>query len=527
MARDLAVGLSLATWWFIGAWSDLLPFLYISDRFPIGALPCWNDFLAVVLNVTLLGGLFALLRRAGRTLSGTALAAADWLFLASFVVPANTVRNHFHTPVERVWERLPANLSLVLAALAALTALGVMARWRRQIVRGMSTALVIAFPLVPMTFAQAGWALSQAGSRLRCDAAGPLAPRLSASPPARVLWLVYDELEQHAVFDGRPPDLQMPAFDRLRREGFHATAALPPGDRTERTIPAVLTGLPVLDSALVGRNELRVTLASSGEPAIWNGDQTLFARARALGLNTAAAGFFLPYCALLGDVLTDCAWQPCTTCGRMVGAFGQGVLESMRNQASELGPFYSRRRHLAAYIALQDAARSLATDPAIGFGLLHLPVPHEPPIYDRRRGAFSLRRPPGAGYYDNLALADRSLGELRRAMEAAGTWVGTTLFVFGDHGRRAEGNRIEHPAVPFIAKLAGQAAPVRYEASFNLVLVHDLTLAILAGEISTTDQVLRWLDANRHQWPVDRVAFRVGRGASGVPDVQHRAGPRP
>jgi hypothetical protein len=515
VGRDLAVGLSLATLWFIGAWSDLLPFLYISDRFPIGALPCWNDFLAVVLNVTVLGGLFALLRRACRKLSGTALAAADWLFLASFVVPANTVRNHFHTPVERLWERLPAHWSLAVAVLAAVTALGVLARWRRPIVRGISIALVIVFPLVPMTFAQAGWAITQAGGRLRCDAAGPLAPRLSVSPPARVLWLVYDELEQHAVFDGRPTDLRMPAFDRLRREAFHATAALPPGDRTERTIPAVLTGVSVLDSALVGRNELRVTLAGSVGPSIWDGDLTLFARARALGVNTAAAGFFLPYCALLGDVLSDCAWQPCTTCGRMVGAFGEGVLESMRNQASELAPFYSRRRHLAAYRALQDAARSIATDPAIGFALLHLPVPHEPPIYDRRRGAFSVRRPSGAGYYDNLALADRSLGELRRAMEAAGTWIGTTLFVFGDHGRRAEGNRIDHPAVPFIVKLAGQAAPARYEAPFNLVLLHDLTLAVLTGRLTTPEHVAAWLDAHRSASPA--------AGGSGLDHMGHAA----
>ena len=526
MARDLAVGLSLATLWFIGAWSDLLPFLYISDRFPIGALPCWNDFLAVVLNVTLLGGLFALLRRACRKLSGMALAAADWLFLGSFVVPANTVRNHFHTPVERVWERLPANWSLVVAVVAALTALAVMARWRRPIVRGMSTALVIVFPLVPMTFAQAGWALSQAGGRLRCDAAGGLAPRLSTSPPARVLWLVYDELEQHAVFDDRAADLQMPAFDRLRREAFHATAALPPGDRTERTIPAVLTGVPVLDSALVGRNQLRLTLAGRIDPLIWHGDLTLFARVRALGVNTAAAGFFLPYCALLGDVLSDCAWQPCTTCGRMVGAFGEGVLESMRNQASELGPFYSRRRHLAAYRSLQDAARSIAIDPAIGFALLHLPVPHEPPIYDRRRGTFSVRTPPGAGYYDNLALADRSLGELRGAMEAAGTWIGTTLFVFGDHGRRAEGNRIDHPAVPFIVKLAGQAAPARYEAPFNLVLVHDLTLAVLTGTLTTPEHVSAWLDAHRSAWAAasGSESVHAGHGASrmsGVPPPRH------
>jgi arylsulfatase A-like enzyme len=210
----------------------------------------------------------------------------------------------------------------------------------------------------------------------------------------------------------------------------------------------------------------------------------------------------------------------------MVGAFGEGVLESMWNQASELGPFYSRRRHLAAYLALQDAARSIAIDPAIGFALLHLPVPHEPPIYDRRRGAFSVRRPSGAGYYDNLALADRSLGELRRAMEAAGTWIGTTLFVFGDHGRRAEGNRIDHPAVPFIVKLAGQAAPARYEAPFNLVLVHDLTLAVLTGRLTAPEDVSAWLDARRSAWPAAR-GGEIGHASRAASRVPCEGPPRP
>ena len=34
--QDVAIGLSLATLWFIGVWSDLLPFLYLSSRFPVG-----------------------------------------------------------------------------------------------------------------------------------------------------------------------------------------------------------------------------------------------------------------------------------------------------------------------------------------------------------------------------------------------------------------------------------------------------------------------------------------------------------
>ena len=59
MKRDLVIGVSLSTWWFIGVWSDLLPFLYLRATIRWPALPCWNDFGAVVTNVTLLGVGFA------------------------------------------------------------------------------------------------------------------------------------------------------------------------------------------------------------------------------------------------------------------------------------------------------------------------------------------------------------------------------------------------------------------------------------------------------------------------------------
>src|SRR6266540_1183894 len=125
MGRSIAVSLSLATLWFIGIWSDLLPFLYISDRFPIGALPCWNDFLAVALNVAALAAFFA---------------------LAAFV-----------------HERLTGRA-------AALGAVAVTVRWRPRVVRVVVSALAILFPLVPITVAQAGWAISQAGGRMQCSA---------------------------------------------------------------------------------------------------------------------------------------------------------------------------------------------------------------------------------------------------------------------------------------------------------------------------------------------------------------------
>ncbi len=501
--QDVAIGLSLATLWFIGVWSDLLPFLYLSSRFPVGALPCWQDFLAVVVNVCLLGAAFAVGRALVRRAPHSIRVIAEWIFLVALAVPLNVIRNHFHTPVESLLDAAGPAAARALLVLMVVGAAIVIARWRPVAIRAISTGLLILFPLVLLLFAQAVWAISQADGRMQCAGPATFAAALPGVPHARVIWIVYDELEEYAAFEGRPRDLSLPELDRLRAESI-AAAPVAPADRTERSMPAFLVGTPVDDSILTSRNELRLTLRGHSTSLALTPGDTVFARARALGVNTGVAGFFLPYCSLVGSVVTTCSWQPCVTCGRMVGAFGSSVRESMANQVSELAPRYGVRRHLASYRALQAAALAQAPDRSLGFALIHLPVPHAPPIYDRRTGHFSLTVPAGEGYFDSLALADKSLGELRRAMEANGSWTATTVMVFADHGRRslADGVSVAHPEVPLLVKLAGSSPGQSYGAPFNAVLVHDLTLELLAGRLISTADVIGWLDANRNRWPV-------------------------
>ena len=245
---------------------------------------------------------------------------------------------------------------------------------------------------------------------------------------------------------------------------------------------------------LVGRNELHLKIEGRADLVTWAGRDTIFPKVRALGINTGVSGFFLPYCPILGDTLTTCTWQPCATCGRLTGAFGKSVGESMWHQASELVPRYNRRRHLATFRAVQAGGMALAADPTIGMALIHLGVPHDPVIYDRKRHDYSLRGVEGDGYLHNLALVDRSLAELRDAIEGAGLWDRTTVIVLGDHGRRSpDGMTVHDPRVPFIVKLAGESRGVMYTPRVDLLRVHDLTLEILAGRVTTTDLLTTWL----------------------------------
>lgn len=499
MRRDLMIGLSLSTLWFIGVWSDLLPFLYLSGRYPIGGLPCWNDFAAVVANVSLLGVGFAGAAQLARRGPRAIVVAARWALLGSLAVPANALRMHFRLPPEYWYAAMgPVAGPLVFGAVGLLL-LAVAARWHAQTVRVVVASLTIMFPLVLITLGQAAWAISQAGGRMHCGGSAGQAAPLPGEAARRVLWIVYDELDYRTPFEDRASGMALPELDRLRAESFSASSAVPPGDRTERSMPSYLTGLRVTESTLVGRNQLELRVEGRQDVLTWSGRQTLLPKVRALGLNTGLAGFFLPYCAMLGDALTTCTWQPCVTCGRLTGVFGNSVGESMWHQASELAPRYGRRRHLAAYRALQAAGLALAADPAIGMALVHLGVPHEPTIYDRVEADYSFGAVTGDEYAHNLALVDRSLGELRRAVEHSGLRDRTTLMVFGDHGRRSKRNSmtIDDPRVPFIVQLAGQSEAVSYNPPVDLLRVHDLTLELLAGHITTVGQLTTWLDAGR------------------------------
>ena len=111
--------------------------------------------------------------------------------------------------------------------------------------------------------------------------------------------------------------------------------------------------------------------------------------------------------------------------------------------------------------------------------------------------------PPTKGHEDlirrSLALADRTLGELRAAMESAGLWDRATILISSDHPYR-EAMTLDgksDPRIPFLLKLAGAGDPLSYGAAFNTVLSRDLLIAILNGKVDNSSGVADWLDRRR------------------------------
>ena len=502
MRRDLAVGLSLATLWFIGVWSDLLPFLYISDRFPIGALPCWNDFAAVVINVVLLGVGFAGAAQLARRGPKAIVVLAQWALLGSLAVPANALRNHFNTPPERLYALLGPTLGLAVFGAVAVLLLGGRSPMAREGRRRRHRGARHHVPAGPH-HVRAGWLGHRAGGRpdavWRRD--GPRRGAGRGIAARRVLWIVYDEMDQRTTFDERPGDLRLPAFDRLRAESLAASSALPPADRTERSMPAFLTGLRVGDARLVGRNQLRLQVEGRPTHSCGRAPTRFSPGARALGLNTGLAGFFLPYCAMMGDSVTTCrvaavrdvreahrrlrqlAWREHVAPGVGVGCRSTAA-------AGTGPPSGPCRRPASPWPPIRQSDSRCCT----------CPVPHEPGIDDRRREATSA----SAGRRRRLRRTTSRWpigrwANCESAMESAGLSDKTTVMVFGDHGRRSQRRRVhcrQARAVPgedgrAVAGRRGHSAPV------DLLRVHDLTLEILSGRV--VDDRRRQRVARRHR----------------------------
>jgi arylsulfatase A-like enzyme len=120
-------------------------------------------------------------------------------------------------------------------------------------------------------------------------------------------------------------------------------------------------------------------------------------------------------------------------------------------------------------------------------------------VFDPATGRFTLLdMSKAAGYFNNLALADRTFGKLRAAMEASNQWNRSWIIVSADHSWRAsaeyDGRRDFR--VPFLVKAPGPNQPVVYSPAINTLLTHDLILAILRSELTNQQQVVPWLDSH-------------------------------
>jgi hypothetical protein len=221
----------------------------------------------------------------------------------------------------------------------------------------------------------------------------------------------------------------------------------------------------------------------------------VFSRARVFGYDTALIGWHLPYPRVLGGSLGAADWRPSVAYEQ---TRGDTISQALRNQWGSLAPpVHVRRLFAQRFAELGDLAIRTATDSRFGLVLLHLPLPQAPGIYDRATGRLTPWNFSGveAEYLDNLALADRVVGKLRRGLDRARLGDRTWIVVSSDRwwrgSKRADG-QVDH-RVPFLVRPPDGGRATHVDVAFNTLGTHDVVLAILRGSISDTSAAAAWL----------------------------------
>jgi len=460
-------------------------------------------------------------------------------FLLCLIYPLESVRRYWNEQAQHF--DLASNV--VLLALQAVLGAGIILALSgntriAQAARRVALVLTLLFPSLILDFS---WSALSAARPSDFDPRPPL-PMLPAHTSRRMIWLLFDEFDQRLAFDLRKLTVDLPELDRLRTVSFVANQAHQTAEWTTLAVPALLSGTILASDQLVDANTLLVYPEGSSQGGNWRDQPNVFKGVRDLGLNSALVGWHHPYCRIIGGDTVRCmdlpSGHPTAALIRETSATEQGLkktifdlfflqLASIRDifrikgtpLSEVLKDEYVQRRQQQQYFQLRDRALVDAVDPQIDFLFIHLPAPHLFGIYNRRRGDFSLDN--SLSYADNLALVDRTVGELRHALEKAGLWDSTTLLITSDHGLRpnlwrghmgwtAELEQLtggkQSPLVPFIVKLAGQDTGATFDKPFSNALCAAFVVATLSGKISTASDAGAWLEEHLPDKHLDQPA---------------------
>ena len=525
--KDILVCFSLGNLCFVRRWYDLevLEETGLDYLRPGQANPAL--LISTLIAGLILGAAFWIGWQWARQRGGVWIKIAHGSFLLVLVFPLESVRRYWNAQAGHA--DLASNLALLSMETVLFAGLVLAMRGNPRVVRPARHAALLLTCMFP------GLMIDFFASHLNSEPASAFEPKSPAAVlpvragASRVIWIVFDEIDQRIAFNERPVSLELPELDRLRGESLEARRATQTADRTLLAMPILIFGRSYRQSEIRGASRLDVFPADSSERLNWADERNVFSRSHEMGVNSAIVGWYHPYCRLFGDQLMSCfatsshtgrallREQNASERGvvRMAGLLYRLQFENLKDMyrfdgvsgSENLKDAYVQSQQQQEYFQIRDHAYADAVDARVGFMLLHFPTPHMYAIYNRWRRDFTLD--PTIDYLDNLALVDRTVGELRAKLEAAGMWDQTTLLITADHGFRPNlwqgrygwtqnmeriSERGPSGIVPFILKLAGKREHVVVERTFSNIVSSDLALQVLDGQISTAAQAADWIE---------------------------------
>jgi arylsulfatase A-like enzyme len=322
-------------------------------------------------------------------------------------------------------------------------------------------------------------------------------PAQPATRP-RLIWILFDELAYKPAFESRDPSVNLPNFDRLRRESTLYTDMTPIAYRTTRAVPSLMLGQIVTDVEYTSSNRYLVQIGDSSHWSQFDVQSSLFGLAKQHGVTTSIVGWYVAYCPIFASVATECYWSNDDAQDRgptsLDASFAENVWFPLRilveqfvapHQAWTDVAEWNAEGHITSVKDVSQHALATLANSQADLIYLHLPAPHPPSFWDRRTGRFAS----GGSYLDSLDYSDRLLGQVLDLIESQPRWQATTLLVQGDHSWRthmwrplpgwsAEDERISNggewdPRPVLMIHAPRQQNPATVSEATSVMFIHD------------------------------------------------------
>lgn len=507
---ELIIALSIANLLFSPVWRERI--YYTAPVYHVKYFPTQIEYISLIVSVVFLAAVFAAAVRTARYFNNGKTPVSIKIIFLAIVLTALGIMGTVIIKTQFWIVTAIGRRTFLIASMLAAAAIFILAVvFYRKAFTVARTLMLIFSPFILVTFSQA--VIKAVNASDLVEETSELQPFTVSSEPkpaikARVVWLIFDELDYRAAFEIRPPDVRMPEFERLRAESVFASQAAPPANDTLDSIPSLLLGRKVVGPKTVGKNELHLRYADSGEQIEFGKTANVFSDVKQMGGDTALVGWYHPYCRVIGESLSGCLWETRDVWHDFPseGFFGavnknfEVVFNSLPDAVRS--KFGEDRRYISRHERMFDAALKVTQNQDVDLSLIQFTVPHYPYRYNRLKNDFS----GGESYLDNLALTDNILGQIRRGLEEKGLWDETVVIVSSDHPLRMRRKDVLTPKdleftggvqdtrVPFIVKLKNQKNNLNYDKPFNTVVTRELINLLMKGEISTPGEVAEWLD---------------------------------
>ncbi len=330
---------------------------------------------------------------------------------------------------------------------------------------------------------------------------------------APVLIVILDMIGYEDLFaDGGRVKDELPRLGDFAKTSTVYHRARAPGDETGRSMPGFLLQEEV---GIVELGRGPAQWAPTNRPGASAKTAAEFEEAlpyafRQAGYRRVLIGYYLPFKALMpgafdevfirsyyGAALSDQEGSPLGAAilhqlVRLVEESKDPVSAVAKQFQLHIRPFKQYFRNLTAEVQAEGLRHIRDSLSPGDFAVIHLPVPHQPYVFDAEggRGQFGYLNP--AGYPAQLEYADRLFGELMEALRETGMWDESWVIVLSDHGphfRDYNGTSAGKRHVPLMVKAPGQE--IRRDVDVPIRLVDlgelpDFPLRALTAEAGET-----------------------------------------